>query len=168
MTSQNQIDPDPKSILRQRARRAGRGRRQRRYHRRADPRRRQATARVITREDGVLCGRAWVDAGIHELDPRVTCTGRPMTASHQRRRSVVHRQWTGAQPVDRGALRPELPATAVRHGHHMPALRRHGAGHRGAACWTPARPFPACVSRRNTLCAAAAATTTASACLTLS
>ena len=29
----------------------------------------RASARVITREDGVLCGRAWVDAVFRELDP---------------------------------------------------------------------------------------------------
>jgi nicotinate-nucleotide pyrophosphorylase (carboxylating) len=32
----------------------------------------QATARVITREDGVLCGRAWVDAVFAALDPSVS------------------------------------------------------------------------------------------------
>ena len=32
----------------------------------------QATARVITREDGVLCGSPWVDAIFAELDPAVT------------------------------------------------------------------------------------------------
>jgi nicotinate-nucleotide pyrophosphorylase (carboxylating) len=31
----------------------------------------QATARVITREDGVLCGSPWVDAVFAELDPAV-------------------------------------------------------------------------------------------------
>ena len=31
----------------------------------------QATARVITREDGVLCGRPWVDAVFAELNPAV-------------------------------------------------------------------------------------------------
>ena len=31
----------------------------------------QATARVITRENGVLCGRPWVDAVFAELDPAV-------------------------------------------------------------------------------------------------
>ena len=31
-----------------------------------------ATARVITREDGVLCGTAWVDEVFAQLDPRVT------------------------------------------------------------------------------------------------
>lgn len=32
----------------------------------------QATARVITRENGVLCGRAWVDQVFKEVDPRIT------------------------------------------------------------------------------------------------
>ena len=32
----------------------------------------QAAARVITREDGVLCGRAWVDAVFAQLDKEVT------------------------------------------------------------------------------------------------
>ena len=32
----------------------------------------QATARVITREDGVLCGRAWVDQVFTELDSQIT------------------------------------------------------------------------------------------------
>ena len=32
----------------------------------------QAEARVITRENGVLCGRAWVDAVFAELDPSVS------------------------------------------------------------------------------------------------
>jgi len=32
----------------------------------------QATAQVITREDGVLCGRRWVDAVFADLDPAVT------------------------------------------------------------------------------------------------
>jgi nicotinate-nucleotide pyrophosphorylase (carboxylating) len=31
-----------------------------------------ATARVITREDGILCGRAWVDRVFAELDPSVS------------------------------------------------------------------------------------------------
>ena len=31
----------------------------------------QANARVITREDGVLCGRAWVDRVFAELDPAI-------------------------------------------------------------------------------------------------
>ncbi|MEQ9394983.1 carboxylating nicotinate-nucleotide diphosphorylase [Haliea sp.] len=31
-----------------------------------------ASARVITREDGILCGRAWVDAVFHQVDPAVT------------------------------------------------------------------------------------------------
>ena len=31
----------------------------------------RATGRVITREDGVLCGQAWVDAVFAELDPAV-------------------------------------------------------------------------------------------------
>ena len=32
----------------------------------------QANARVITREDGVLCGRAWVDRVFAELDPAIS------------------------------------------------------------------------------------------------
>ena len=32
----------------------------------------QARARVITREDGVLCGRAWVDRVFEEVDSRIT------------------------------------------------------------------------------------------------
>ena len=32
----------------------------------------QATARVITREDGVVCGRAWVDQVFTELDSQIT------------------------------------------------------------------------------------------------
>jgi len=32
----------------------------------------KASARVITREDGVLCGRAWVDRVFAELDPSIT------------------------------------------------------------------------------------------------
>ncbi len=32
----------------------------------------QASARVITRQDGVLCGSAWVDAVFAELDPSIT------------------------------------------------------------------------------------------------
>ncbi|MBP6724857.1 MAG: carboxylating nicotinate-nucleotide diphosphorylase [Halioglobus sp.] len=36
----------------------------------------QATARVITREDGVLCGRAWVEAVFAELDPAITLAWR--------------------------------------------------------------------------------------------
>jgi nicotinate-nucleotide pyrophosphorylase (carboxylating) len=32
----------------------------------------EARARVITREDGVLCGRAWVDAVFEEIDPAIT------------------------------------------------------------------------------------------------
>ena len=32
----------------------------------------EATARVITREDGVLCGQAWVDAVFAQLDPGVS------------------------------------------------------------------------------------------------
>ncbi|MFU8764544.1 MAG: hypothetical protein ACNA7T_08480, partial [Haliea sp.] len=31
-----------------------------------------ASARVITREDGILCGRAWVDAVFRQVDPGVT------------------------------------------------------------------------------------------------
>ncbi len=31
-----------------------------------------ARARVITREDGVLCGRAWVEAVFHQVDPQVS------------------------------------------------------------------------------------------------
>ncbi|PLW83387.1 nicotinate-nucleotide diphosphorylase (carboxylating) [Kineobactrum sediminis] len=31
-----------------------------------------ATARIITREDGVLCGRAWVDEVFRQVDPGVT------------------------------------------------------------------------------------------------
>jgi nicotinate-nucleotide pyrophosphorylase (carboxylating) len=31
-----------------------------------------ASARVITREDGILCGRAWVDAVFQQVDPGVT------------------------------------------------------------------------------------------------
>lgn len=31
-----------------------------------------ASARVITREDGILCGRAWVDAVFQQVDPTVT------------------------------------------------------------------------------------------------
>ncbi len=34
----------------------------------------KATARVITREDGVLCGRAWVDRVFAELDPSIALT----------------------------------------------------------------------------------------------
>jgi nicotinate-nucleotide pyrophosphorylase (carboxylating) len=45
----------------------------------------QATARVITREDGVLCGRPWVDAVFAELNPAVAIEwqardGEPLTA----------------------------------------------------------------------------------------
>ena len=36
------------------------------------PQTNRATARVITREDGVLCGTAWVDGVFAELDPAVT------------------------------------------------------------------------------------------------
>ena len=32
----------------------------------------QATARIITRDDGILCGRSWVDAVFAELDPHVS------------------------------------------------------------------------------------------------
>lgn len=32
----------------------------------------RATARVITREDGILCGRAWVDAVFQQVDPEVS------------------------------------------------------------------------------------------------
>lgn len=32
----------------------------------------RATARVITREDGILCGRAWVDAVFQQVDPGVS------------------------------------------------------------------------------------------------
>ena len=32
----------------------------------------RASARVITREDGILCGRAWVDAVFQQVDPNVT------------------------------------------------------------------------------------------------
>ncbi len=32
----------------------------------------RASARVITREDGILCGRAWVDAVFQQVDPSVT------------------------------------------------------------------------------------------------
>jgi nicotinate-nucleotide pyrophosphorylase (carboxylating) len=35
------------------------------------PAERRSSARVITREDAVLCGRAWVDAVFHALDPQV-------------------------------------------------------------------------------------------------
>ena len=45
----------------------------------------QAAARVITREDGVLCGRAWVDAVFAQLDKEVTLEwhredGQPVSA----------------------------------------------------------------------------------------
>jgi nicotinate-nucleotide pyrophosphorylase (carboxylating) len=46
-----------------------------------------ATARIITRENGVLCGRAWVDRVFTELDPAVTLTwevddGEPIAAGN--------------------------------------------------------------------------------------
>ncbi len=48
----------------------------------------QASARVITREDGVLCGSAWVDRVFAELDPSITLTwqtadGEPIAAGQQ-------------------------------------------------------------------------------------
>ncbi|WGL16641.1 carboxylating nicotinate-nucleotide diphosphorylase [Microbulbifer bruguierae] len=36
------------------------------------PAERQARARVITREDCVFCGKAWVDEVFHQLDPQLT------------------------------------------------------------------------------------------------
>ncbi len=48
----------------------------------------QASARVITREDGVLCGSAWVGRVFAELDPSITLTwqtadGEPIVAGQQ-------------------------------------------------------------------------------------
>jgi nicotinate-nucleotide pyrophosphorylase (carboxylating) len=47
-----------------------------------------ASARVITREQGILCGRAWVDAVFGELDPAITLDwqvddGAPITPGQQ-------------------------------------------------------------------------------------
>ncbi|MGY2436455.1 carboxylating nicotinate-nucleotide diphosphorylase, partial [Escherichia coli] len=35
------------------------------------PAERQASARVITREEAVVCGTAWVDAVFRQIEPRV-------------------------------------------------------------------------------------------------
>ena len=38
------------------------------------PEHERAEARVITRQDGVFCGRPWADAACHEVDPSIDVT----------------------------------------------------------------------------------------------
>ena len=76
----------------------------------------QATARVITREDGVLCGRAWVDQVFTELDSQIT----------------IH--W---HANDGDLITADQQLTPVWHGHYMPSLRQHGRRYQSQAAGHP-------------------------------
>ena len=112
-----------------------------------------ARARVITRERAIVCGQAWVNEVFRQLDPEVVVTwhcadGETVEANQ----TLFELAGPRALPADRGALGAEFPAAALGHRDPLPPLRGPDRGPAGASCWTPARPSPACASRRNTPC----------------
>ena len=76
-----------------------------------------ATATVITREAGVLCGTQFVDAVFHAVDPTLSVRWSRRDGDAIAKRGLVFRIRQGPQHSHRRARRPQLLADAIRHGH---------------------------------------------------
>jgi len=82
-----------------------------------------ASARVITREDGILCGRAWVDAVFQQVDPAVTLKWSAEDGAHILANSTLFTAHGAARSLltaERTALNflQLLSGTATRCGHY--------------------------------------------------
>lgn len=158
--------PPPADLVASDAARAGRGCRQWGCHRRLLPD--AADIAYLLYENAVAmanCARGSTPAH-RALDPEVRIDWRVQDGDRVPAGTVLATLSGRTRAGHRRTCRTELPADAVRHGHHHGRVRGRRAGHR-RTIWTPARPCPACARRRSTPSAAAAGRTpAASACTT--
>ena len=127
---------------------------------------RRSRARVITREDAVLCGGAWFDEVFRRVDARVRSLAVAGRRSRPRRPGAMPTRRPGSRIPDGRTHGTQFPADAVRHSDdHAPATSTPSAA-RSAGFSTHARHCLACVWRRNTRCGAGAARTTELDCST--
>ncbi len=88
-----------------------------------------ARARVIVREDAVLCGVPWFNAVLRQVDPRIEATvalsrRRPHDSGH----AGVRTARAGPRAAYGRAQRAQLPAVAVRRGERHAPVRRRDRG----------------------------------------
>ena len=110
------------------------------------PAERLASARVITREDAVICGTAWVDAVFRQLDPRVAVHWQVQDGDRVQADQTLFTLEGPARALlsgERSALNCLQALSAVAITPIWPKAPRSN-------CSTPARLFPACAWHRNT------------------
>ncbi len=123
------------------------------------------SAYLLCKQVAVIAGRPWFDATHRTLDPAVEIDWRVREGQHVPAGTVLA-TLRGSQRslVSAGAQRAQLPANTVGHRYRHRALRasreRHPHAHPGHRKTLPGLRL----AQRNTRCAAAAASTTASAC----
>ena len=114
------------------------------------PAERLAKATIITRENCVVAGTAWVDAVFRQLDPRVAvhwqvADGEQATANQPLfhlegpARSLLSGERSALNFLQMLSGSPPVRASSPT---WLQALR--------CACWTPAKPCRACAWRKNT------------------
>ena len=84
----------------------------------------QAEATVVSREVAILCGTAWFDAVFRQLDPSIAIDWRAADGDRVESEQLLCTCAARPPAADRRAHRVEFPATAVRHRHSGPPLRR--------------------------------------------
>ena len=113
----------------------------------------QAHAHVLARESAVMCGTAWVEAALRQLDPEATLIWHVQEGERCAANQVVVEMRGQARALlsaERTALNflQLLSAVATKTATYVDVVE----GTQARRSWTPARRCRACAWRRNTRC----------------
>ena len=110
----------------------------------------QASGRIVTREDGILCGTAFALEAFQQIDPSCHVEWAAQDGDAIAADSLVCTLSGPARALLTGERTHSISCSYYRAPHRPRVSMLHASHTPGSSCWIPARPCPGSDSHRNT------------------